>query len=97
MPTSSTPSSGSHRARVVAVLSAFRPEPALIAHCAALDPQVAGVIVVDDGSGEHAEAVLRQLEEAGVMVEPMNTPSAARSYNVTLAEGRRVACALIPL
>ena len=26
-----------------------------------------------------------------------NSPSAARSYNVTLSEGRRVACALIPV
>ena len=37
------------------------------------------------------------LEDAGLMVETMSTPSAARSYNVTLAEGRRVACALIPV
>ncbi|RDD73501.1 Mth938-like domain-containing protein [Paracoccus versutus] len=37
------------------------------------------------------------LDAAGVMAEPMNSPSAARSYNVTLSEGRRVACALIPL
>jgi uncharacterized protein len=42
-------------------------------------------------------ALISALEEAGVMVEPMSTPSAARSYNVTLSEGRRVACALIPL
>ncbi len=92
MPTSSTPSSGSHRARVVAVLSAFRPELALIAHCAALDPQVAGVIVVDDGSGEHAEAVLRQLETAGVTVlrQPQNSGIAAamnRGIDAALAAG----------
>ncbi|MBD9528230.1 Mth938-like domain-containing protein [Paracoccus sp. PAR01] len=37
------------------------------------------------------------LEEAGVMPEPMSSASAARSYNVTLSEGRRVACALLPL
>ncbi|QFQ88094.1 hypothetical protein F8A10_11240 [Paracoccus kondratievae] len=37
------------------------------------------------------------LEEVGIMAEPMSSPSAARSYNVTLSEGRRVACALIPL
>ncbi|WP_323717453.1 Mth938-like domain-containing protein [Paracoccus aminovorans] len=42
-------------------------------------------------------ALVQALEAAGVMAEPMNSPSAARSYNVTLAEGRRVACALIPL
>ncbi|MFT4012975.1 MAG: Mth938-like domain-containing protein [Paracoccus sp. (in: a-proteobacteria)] len=37
------------------------------------------------------------LEQAGIMVESMSSPSAARSYNVTLSEGRRVACALLPL
>ncbi|WP_199260495.1 Mth938-like domain-containing protein [Paracoccus binzhouensis] len=37
------------------------------------------------------------LDAAGVMAEPMSSASAARSYNVTLSEGRRVACALIPL
>ncbi|RCW81376.1 Mth938-like domain-containing protein [Paracoccus lutimaris] len=42
-------------------------------------------------------ALIAELEQAGIMVEPMSTPSAARSYNVTLSEGRRVACALIPL
>jgi len=42
-------------------------------------------------------AVMATFEEAGLMVEAMSTPSAARSYNVTLSEGRRVACALIPV
>lgn len=42
-------------------------------------------------------AMSAQLEAAGVMPEPMATPSAARSYNVTLSEGRRVACALLPI
>ncbi len=37
------------------------------------------------------------LEDAGVMVEAMASPTAARIYNVTLSEGRRVACALLPL
>lgn len=37
------------------------------------------------------------LEDVGVMAESMSSPSAARSYNVTLSEGRRVACALLPL
>lgn len=31
------------------------------------------------------------LEEAGIGVEIMNTPSACRTYNVLLSEGRRVA------
>lgn len=42
-------------------------------------------------------ALAEALEAAGIMAEPMNSPSAARSYNVTLSEGRRVACALLPL
>jgi uncharacterized protein len=41
--------------------------------------------------------LIAALEAAGIMPEPMNTASAARSYNVTLSEGRRVACALLPL
>lgn len=42
-------------------------------------------------------ALVAMLDNAGLMVEPMSTPSAARSYNLTLSEGRRVACALIPV
>lgn len=41
--------------------------------------------------------VAARLRAAGLMVETMSSPSAARSYNVTLAEGRRVACALVPV
>lgn len=59
---------GAYATRVVAVISAFRPDPALIGHCASLAPQVSRLIVVDDGSGEAAEPVLTALEEAGVVV-----------------------------
>jgi uncharacterized protein len=34
---------------------------------------------------------------AGLGMEPMATPSACRTYNVLLAEGRRVAAALLPV
>lgn len=37
------------------------------------------------------------LEAAGLMAEPMGTPTAARTYNVLLSEGRRVAAALQPM
>lgn len=37
------------------------------------------------------------LEMAGIGVEPMITPSACRTYNVLVSEGRRVAAALLPL
>lgn len=42
-------------------------------------------------------ALTALLEAAGVRVEAMTSPTAARTYNVTLSEGRRVACALIPV
>lgn len=38
-----------------------------------------------------------QLEAAGLGVEVMSTPAAARTYNVCLSEGRRVAAALLPV
>ncbi|WP_368187559.1 Mth938-like domain-containing protein [Aestuariibius sp. HNIBRBA575] len=37
------------------------------------------------------------LEEAGLNVEGMASPTAARTYNVLLSEGRRVGVALLPL
>lgn len=47
--------------------------------------------------GRLPQALTETLQSAGLMVEAMATPTAARSYNVTLSEGRRVACALIPV
>lgn len=37
------------------------------------------------------------MQALDVMAEPMATPAAARSYNVLLSEGRRVAAALLPM
>ncbi|MGR3454993.1 Mth938-like domain-containing protein [Pseudooceanicola sp.] len=37
------------------------------------------------------------LEAAGIGVEPMSSPSACRTFNVLLSEGRRVAAALLPV
>ena len=34
---------------------------------------------------------------AGIAIEPMDSRAAARTYNMLLAEGRRVAVALLPL
>lgn len=47
--------------------------------------------------GRAPDALLDAAEAAGLRVEVMSTPSAARSYNVLLSEGRRVAVALIPV
>lgn len=41
---------------------------------------------------------LRQaLRQAGIVVEPMDTGAACRTYNVLMAEDRRVAAALLPV
>jgi uncharacterized protein len=42
-------------------------------------------------------AVRAELKAAGLVLEVVDTGSACRIYNVLLAEGRRVAAALIPL
>ena len=43
------------------------------------------------------KALVDALEAKGIMCEPMATPTAARSYNVLLSEGRRVGCALLAM
>jgi uncharacterized protein len=51
------------------------------------------------GTGEKAlppdSPFARALRELGLNVEVMDTPSAARTYNVLFGEGRRVAAALL--
>ena len=42
-------------------------------------------------------AFIKALDGVGIGVEPMNTPAAARTYNVLLGEGRRVAACLLPV
>lgn len=42
-------------------------------------------------------AFIAALDGVGIGVEPMNTPAAARTYNVLLGEGRRVAACLLPV
>lgn len=53
------------------------------------------------GTGKRAalpiEPFLDHLREAGFRPEVMDTPAAARTYNVLLAEDRRVAAALLAL
>ncbi|GAA1943320.1 glycosyltransferase [Agromyces allii] len=50
------------------VISAFRPEPDLLAGIAELHGNVDSVIVVDDGSGSSADDVLATIEAAGATV-----------------------------
>jgi uncharacterized protein len=42
-------------------------------------------------------AVRQALRAAGIVVDPMDTGAACRTYNVLLAEDRRVAAALLPV
>ncbi|MFV3075673.1 Mth938-like domain-containing protein [Niveispirillum fermenti] len=42
-------------------------------------------------------ALRRALKEQGVVVDVMDSPAACRTYNILLAEGRRVAAALLPV
>lgn len=57
------------------------------------------VIFVGTGAEiAHLPDGLREtLEDDGVGVETMASPAAARTYNVLLSEGRRIALALIPI
>ena len=41
-------------------------------------------------------ALRRALREAGIVVDAMDTGAACRTYNILLAEDRRVAAALLP-
>jgi uncharacterized protein len=43
-----------------------------------------------------APALRQAMRAAGIVLEPMDTGAACRTYNVLLAEGRRVAAALLP-
>ncbi|WP_300029150.1 Mth938-like domain-containing protein [uncultured Roseobacter sp.] len=43
------------------------------------------------------EALQNALEEAGIGVEVMASPAAARTYNILLSEGRRIALAMLPV
>ncbi|MBP2227294.1 uncharacterized protein J2847_000574 [Azospirillum agricola] len=44
-----------------------------------------------------SKALRQELREAGIVVEFMDSGAACRTYNVLLAEGRRVAAALLPV
>ncbi len=57
------------------------------------------VLLVGTGAEiAHAPVAFREaLEAQGIGVEVMNSPAAARTYNVLLGEGRRVAACLVPV
>jgi uncharacterized protein len=59
------------------------------------------VDVIFFGTGTEIAHLPRDLrvavEQAGIGAEVMSSPTAARTYNVLLSEGRRVAAALLPV
>ena len=64
----------------------------------ALATRIDVLIIGTGGEICHIPAGLRRdLEGAGIGVEVMNSPAACRTFNVLLAEGRRVALAVLPV
>jgi len=72
-----------------AVFSAYRPTSALIGAIRAVQPQVAGVVVVDDGSGPEASEILDELRAEGVRVEVLE-----RNEGIAAALNRGISRAL---
>ena len=64
----------------------------------ALPADAPEVLLIGTGVRQHflRPEVLRPLLQAGVGIEVMDTQAAARTYNILMAEGRRVVVALIP-
>jgi uncharacterized protein len=60
-----------------------------------------GVEILLLGSGQRMQLVPRELRQAlravGISIDAMDTGAACRTYNVLVAEERRVAAALLPM
>jgi uncharacterized protein len=97
-------SGNSYSGAILVLRHATQPWPvAAIADisAASLAPVIeAGVQILLLGCGQHMQLVppvLRQeLRAHGVVIDAMDTGAACRTYNVLLAEDRRVAAALLP-
>lgn len=78
----------------IATWGGYDDQDALLTSADALD-------VVFVGTGAEIAQLPAQfretLEKAGLGLEPMSSPSACRTYNVLLSEGRRVGLALFPV
>jgi len=69
-----------------------------IAPLLALTGEIDVLFLGTGGEIAHAPRALTEaLDAAGIGVETMASPTACRSYNVTLSEGRRVALAALPV
>jgi uncharacterized protein len=76
------------------------PDAALTAESLAPVIHYGGIEILLLGLGRRmtpiAVALRSALKASGIVIEPMDTSAACRTYNVLLAEERRVAAALIP-
>lgn len=74
---------------------AFLDEPESGALLTGIGPEI---LLVGTGQRQQmlSQAILYPLFAAGVGVEVMDTQAAARTYNILMAEGRRVIVALLP-
>ena len=86
------------------ILTPVGREPLAAMDAPSLEPLIRAADEVDVvliGQGREtvplAPPLRRMIEEAGLGMEIMTTPSACRTYNVLLAEARRVAAVLIAL
>ena len=72
-----------------------------LADTAPLDALAGRIDVLFLGTGSDIayapEGLSERLDAAGIGLEVMASPTACRSYNVTLSEGRRVALAALPV
>lgn len=61
-------------------------------------PNQAEVLLVGTGPRQHflPASLIKPLLRAGVGVESMDTQAAARTYNILMAEGRKVVVVLLP-
>ena len=92
-----------HDGSLILLPSGVRPldGPPSVDSLAAVLTAAEGLDVLLVGMGPEIAALPRPvratLEEAGIGVEVMSTPSACRTYNVLLTENRRVAAALVAI
>lgn len=68
MATASQDPPAAHTGRVIAIMTVFRPGDAVIANARAALAQTDDLIVVDDGSGDAADAALAAIEDSGATV-----------------------------
>ena len=70
-----------------------------VSFAALTEANVTGVLLL--GCGPRTQLPSRELRQAlraaGLVVEPMDTGAACRTYNVLMAEDRRVVAALLPV